>query len=434
MSSIGHVVSLKDKDKDYSGFRFGQDYSVDEAVVMCDRSGYAKFIVRELVEEAIKTGFELVKVDKDEEKLVKSDQIWKFFEKFWHKVIDSFEYQRKTGRSLIVIFQKSKATDPYLKVYSEDLIMDDKLSFSHDEKLEKCGVIDYSLVDGETKDTNYYFPHETNTIDDKPVNKIDAVYYHIEETKERFWLGRSKIEPVWDCLQGLEIIEMGLVLYAIRVGGGLRIIAVPQGLSEDEFDKLKESAKRMDSINGYFLVPEGVDVTIETSSGNVNYQLLKQALIEHLSAYLKVPQARMKGIEPGQREGADTNEQSYFDVLRDIQNQAEKIVKWLIEQFNKPQAWGLVEDQYKIKWNIRNELTEKDQAELDAMKAERVSMLFTSNIISQATAQELLDMPIEEVEPPALMMSGFGNQNQDDNQDGNIETKTETKTKKEDDE
>lgn len=377
MSDIS-VTSAYDDTMDFSAFRYGQVFTYENLREVADRDPYARFLVREIVEEALGAGFDLIDPE-TEEKLEQSDAVWQALEAHWPEYIKANELERTYGRSVLAVFfsdNPNTRSQPFITAFEPKEIDTSKMEYYNDRSLKTIGLKMRTVMNDSA------LSEEIQEIGGKD---IENVLLCRSGTKKDWWKGRSYLEPIWDELFGLRLLRCGATLLGIRVGAGLKIIIEPLNLPPLIRDQLRSGAKKMDSIDGAFFVPEGVDVKLQSTTGTFDYEKLRSILQEAISAYSKIPMARFRGIEPGQLEAGKVNESSYFDVLRKIQRPNVARTKWLISRFDIFHKFNLP-DNFDISWRVRPELTEEEQVSIDFIRTQRLTLLVQNNIITREAA------------------------------------------------
>lgn len=388
MSSAASNISLYDMEKQHSAFRFGQSFTYDNITKRVARDPYAYFVTNIITEEALGAGFDLIDPE-TEELLDINEKVQDIIEPIWHKVIQGIARERAYGYSVFVLFEEGQ--EAYLKTFEPAYVNETETTFSDSEKLLTLQV---RTVDFQGVQKEYNFPED---------GLLDNVFLLLTRPKDHFYNGRSVIEPIWDILVGLEYIRQGATIFAIRVGAGMRFVMLPPNATDTEVIELKEGIKKWDSINGLFLLPKDAEVAIETGKGTVDYELLKNCLLEVLSTYTKVPMARLKGIEPGQIEGAKVNEEALFDVYRTLQRSVKQLTKWLINRLAL--KYNIKLPKYEIQWRVRPEVNIREQTEIDMIQAQ-IDVLYLSNGVKDvAEIRESLGLdPNKVIEPQTIQL------------------------------
>jgi len=424
-------VTTTDQTEDWGTFRFGQSFNDTTVRAMMDRDPYAHFLCFLLPLRALGNGFNLMKVphksriskltdsvkaifkrpkkeekteedtDKDnkpskskEGPLDNNDEIWDVLLKPWEKIVErAAPYERGYGLSDIVIYKNDRTganenDKLFLKVFRSAQIDSSNLEYNKDETIKKISFKEAHPISG----------------DDTPweVKDLKDLYHNIQRQKENWWEGRSYLEPIWDELQSLRAIRMGATLFAVRVGAGLKIIQIPKNTPKSVVAQMKIAARELNSLNGFFLLPdEEAKVTISSGSGMVDYHALKRVCLEAVTAYTGIPMVTLVGIEM-ERQGADFNQESEDDYKREIWRQYEPIAKWLILRYNEYYEWGLTEDSFTLELRLREDISDKDQADTDLVRAQADSTDVNAGILSPDEVREARGIEGKAPERPSM--------------------------------
>ncbi|GAF91993.1 unnamed protein product, partial [marine sediment metagenome] len=261
-------------------------------------------------EMALGGRFDLMQKDNEDEPVDNNEEVWKVIKKDWKTFKKGIKNQRTWGEGFTCIFHSENpnmAKAPFLKVFESDDADDDNFLLYNDGSIKKLHINE------EEHHTGKNILHKFETAKD-----IANVWHNLQETKEHYWEGRSYLEPVWDEIQGIRAIRMGCVLFAIRVGAGLRIIVLPSGTDPDVVAEMKSAAQKWEAFNGFFVIPqEGAEVNIETGQGQIDYEKLKLVLLQSIAAYTNYPIAGFQGLEM-ERQAGEFQEEKVLDVARVI--------------------------------------------------------------------------------------------------------------------
>lgn len=403
-----------DHNRDWSKFRFGQPYSYEGARFISDRDAYGRLITRDLPEEALGPGVDIVDPT-TREPLKNNMEIWEVLERDWEELIKAFEQQRAFEWSILGIFDRDNplakikgknVQAPIMLAFEPSDVDNGNTTFYSDHTLKGTKLRKWSKETANTTDQDWYYVGEVDTPEGKDIIKapIENAYFVSPTYKRKFWEGRSELECLWDLLWGLRAIHMGCTIFAIRKGAGLKIIIMPPDASAEDIEQMKDGAKRLDSFDGFWLAPEGADVKID-ATGQADYNSLKDAILRAISAKLKIPKARLDGIEPGNLEGAKVNEEAMFDVWRRIQRLARPIIKWIIERYNSVYEWfpekeeGVLTE-WDIEFRVRESIDEEKEATILATNVSSYTEAINADLISVTNAQKELGFPEEEVNNP----------------------------------
>ena len=420
--------TIDDPNRDWSLFRIGQTFSYENARFINDRDPYGRLVTRDLPEEALGAGVDIVDPD-TREPLKNNMEIWGILEQDWEELIRAFEIQRWARWSILGIFErdnpKAVIADGTIKapfmiaVEPKDT---EKTSFYNDHSLKGTKLRKWTKEDSTTQGQEWFFVGDVKTDKDEKAAPIENAFFVSPTYKRKFWEGRSEVEGIWDEIWGLRAIHMGCTIFAIRKGSGLKLIIMPEDASKEDIALMKAAGRSLDSIDGYFLLPPGADVKVD-AMGQADYNSLKDCLITALSAKLKIPKARLEGIEPGNLQGAKVNEEAMFDVWRRIQRLARPIVKWMVERYNSVYNWIPEDIDWDIEFRVRESIDEELEANILSTNVTAYIEAINADLISVTNAQIELEFPEEAVDNPKPLIGTIQMSNQpgedDDEQDPN---------------
>jgi hypothetical protein len=410
-------VTTGESDKDYSAVRFGQAFGYENLRFIADRDPYGRLIVSGFVENALGGRFDLYPDNKTDEPVANNDEVWKEIKKVWKTFKKSIKLQRTFGEAFTCIFKsKNPETNgqPFLKTFEIKCVDDPNYELYNDHTIKKL-KIDEERHKADAEGNSHY-PHTFTTTE-----QLKNVWHNIQETKEHQWEGRSYLEPIWDEIQGLRAIRMGCVLFAIRMGPGLRIIILPPGTDPDIISDMKTAAQKWEAFNGFFVVPaaEGAGAHIE-SANHINFEEFKLVCLQGIAAYTNYPIAGFQGLEM-ERQAGDFQEEKVLDVYRVIQNEVEDQLRWLIARFSEYYDWGYdLDSDYIIKWRAKEEISDMAQATLDNLLATNDQIRITSGVKSVQEIRDELGLTGPPPEPRdmfGIKVSGLDKEKEDDEQD-----------------
>lgn len=368
-------ITTGEQEKDWSAVRFGQSIDYETLRFIADRDPYGRLLVSVFVEMALGGGFDLMQAANEDEPVENNEEIWKVIKKQWRNFKKGIKLGRTWGEAFTCIFHSNNPRlkkEPFLKIFEPKHIEEDKFLLFNDGSIAQLHINEEEHLTGKN------IPHKFNTYD-----KTKNVWHNLQETKEHYWEGRPYLEPVWDEIQGIRAIRMGCVLFAIRVGAGLRIIVLPAGTDPDVISDMQDAAQKWEAFNGFFVIPEGeAQVNIETGQGQIDYEKLKLVLLQSIAAYTNYPIAGFQGLEM-ERQAGEFQEEKVLDVCRVIQRDAEDELRWLITRFSEFYNWGYDDkSDYIIKWRGKEEISDYDQATLDQLLATKDQTLIMAGIES----------------------------------------------------
>lgn len=410
-----------DQEKEHSGFRLGQSYSTENVKDKLERDPYLQFLIVDLPEEALGAGFDFVDPVNDEP-LKNNAQIRADFDPYLPLLIKGEEIERAHGYCVNILRESDnpeKKKAPFLRLFAPEDVILESTKYYNDLSIEQIGLREWQPSGSS---------NEITIPDGDKGTELKNLFYDIKRTKNQPYEERPLSEVFWDLIVGLEYIRMGATVFAIRVGAGMRFAMMPPDATKEQVDEVRTGVRQWDSFNGVFVLPKGAEIAIESSSGMVDYDKLKNVLLEAFSTKSKVPMARLKGIEPGQLSGADVNERSLIDVYRKNQRAIKAKVHWLVMRLNEHYSWGLNDDDWKPLWTVREQLNDTDKAALDDKIAETTIKLYSNELLTFKEARERIgeDPNIDPIEPRHI---AFGEQEEEQ-----VEETTEEETEETDNE
>ncbi len=414
-------VTTGDLTKDYSAVRFGQSFDYENLRFIADRDPYGRVIVSGFVEQALGGRFDLMKADAPDEPVDNNDDVWKEIKKVWKEFKKSRKLQRTFGECFTCIFKsKNPQTidEPFLKVFEIKYVDDSSYELYNDHTVKYLKINEERhKADAEG---NSFYPHEFTG------DKLKNVWHNIQETKEHPWEGRSYLEPIWDEIQGLRAIRMGCVLFAIRLGPGLRIIVLPPGTDPSVIEDMKDAAQKWEAFNGFFVVPTEGSAHIE-SANHIDFESFKLVCLQSISAYTNYPIAGFQGLEM-ERQAGEFQDEKVLDVFRVIQSDVEDQLRWLITLFSEYYNWGYDKDSdYIIKWRAKEEISELSQANLDQARATADSTDIMSGVLSpdEIRKNRGIEGPAPEREEQGfgIQVSGLDNKEEDEQENDEDDNK-----------
>ena len=403
-------VTTTDQSKDLSAHRAGQAFTMENCREMADRDPYGEFLAYGLPEKAIGLGFEVMKSEEEDAEVIDDwPEKWKIIEPEWKKIVGpGAGFSRTYGRSVCVIRTSdnpSKQKRPFIRVFEP--IQVEEVLYYNDGDIQSITIKDRDPNTGQDIKLE---------ITDK---EVDAVFEIINKRKSWFWEAQSYFEPIWDELVGLRLIRSGAVLFAVRVGAGLKIVKIPPNTDPATLAQIKTAAQKLDSLNGWFVLPvEEAEIEIETGTGMVDYDALKQALLGSLAAKTGYPKAAFEGIEM-ERQGGDFNEERLLDCERVIQRRYKEIAKWLTIHLSDYHGWGITEESFVMRYVRREVVSERQQEEINGLKATTHSTYVNSGVMSADEVRAILGLKGPAPERPnafGIGVTGLDGKKDDDDQ------------------
>ena len=360
MATIGTGRYLADSaDFREGAFRFGQTISYEKLREHYYRSDTMHFLCYGLIEEAMK-GVEICDIETGEA-LDWNDEFQEYFIQDRPELIRALAMERRDGRALAAFLKKNNKKLIF-RSFTQDFYGVDYNEYGEAERIDAQSRI-------------HLYPSDVSHIFEG--KQLDTAKELIFRRREKVNSGMSYMEPVWDIDIALYFVASHIAYYIAKNGGGIKAFKqtdndnVPvDPLDANAIDDLIEAAANFGGANDIMWIPAGVELITElmTSGGQVRWMEVFDVLLARLSIYTGVPASRLKGLVPGQLEGAEVNEASYFDVLRDLQEQIKPFLKWYVMTI--VEFYGLPTDEFDIGFNVREELSEDDQITRDMKRVD----------------------------------------------------------------
>jgi hypothetical protein len=407
LSTTINVTTQKKRD---DRFRYGIGFDYEKAKYMLYGNAYAAFITDGIFQEALAPGFDVIN-PKDDTEVDWNDEFWDKLEPMWNDFLPIGKYERTYGKALLSVMQNTLDKDELIvRVFEPknyEPYYDKTGKIAYVEATEYIGgtiaeEIKHKLGNKPVKDSNIG-SMPPSTLPNKSNGKqadLDWVHEVIIRTKDKIGEGASYIEPVFDTLYGLQTVSANSVYFAIRVGGGLKVIKIPEAKLGDTayMTRVEDMLKSIDSAMSTITIPivSGLGTEqpdFELKSGDqIDFKTIKDELRADLSAYSKLPREALIGSELGLR-SAETNQGAYFRVLEDIQRQYVPTLLWLVKRFAEKYGWNA--EKIGIQFRKRLEINETEQIGVLEKKAIILEKLLAQNVTFDS-AIELLDL--EELE------------------------------------
>ncbi|MCK5609937.1 hypothetical protein KAR91_49145 [Candidatus Pacearchaeota archaeon] len=259
---------------------------------------------------------------------------------------------------------------------------------------------------------------------------LENVKHVVLRPGEKKYEGISVIEPIFDVgRQRAELLESCAILVN-RIAAGVRTVTIVDTGDKDENATeaatyktgLKDISagddtiilfKSYDPITGNEMKD---DIEIFTGT-DFNFSEKLDMYHKSLSIATGVPKNYWDGIFQGETLGAPAVLRMLYAAMKLICDDWAFIYEQIHEQWAKNNniKWS---DEYRLVWNLKPKLTDAEEANIQMIKTTTVSTQLLNDLITQKTAQELLNLPIEEIEPkPLPTMPGDPDTPTDDDKD-----------------
>ena len=418
--------------EDYGAARVGQSYSdaTIEAVSRRDDVGY--FYTTAIIDMAFKDGFEIQ--DKDGERVDSiSDELDKLN---WLKDIKrGVVFERKYGAVTFALFGKEdlgnlESLKPF-KPANVDFLIDRYGEFTAFRLTEKIGgyyqpLIHYSGAVDEFK----LPPDEDESIGD--AGSLDDLFHIVLRPDEYRHQGISVLEPILDIINSRRVILGSIPIHAARVAAGLRVATIEQRLDSAEdtafMGVVELGISRLEADDMSLILRSGTDPTTGQKWADTfevldsdNYDFLSKLEVCHraLSAATGIPVNYWNGIFQGATVGAPAVLELLYGTFKRIQDSWTFYLEMIIKRWTditEGQTW---KEGYQLVWHLQPRLTEKEEAEIEAIKSTAYASYKNAGIMDNEeirTALEI-DEPEKIIERPAAMRFDIKDQTEQEEDD-----------------
>lgn len=412
MATVGTGRYLSDTNNYREGaFRFGGQITYAHLRQHYYRDDVTYFLCKGLIEESVGKGFAVVDPDTDEvldwdNKLqeIISDR------KMMPELVRGLAMERRDGKALLAFMKNG--TELIFRSFTQDFYGVDYDEFGDIEK-----AIAHSDILNRAQRTTHNFEGE----------QLDSIREIIFRRREKVNSGMSYMEPIWDISIALYFVASHIAYHVARAGAGIKAVeqetddSIPvDPLDDDAIDDLIEKLANFGSANDVLFLPPGVKLNegLLNSAGQVRWAEIFDILLARISIYSGAPQSRLKGLVPGQLEGAEVNEESYFDVLRDIQELVKPVIRWFVRKIVEFYELA-TEPKFDIQFNVREEMSEIDKLDLDMKQLELVEKYVSVGFTLEAALKrvgieyEQSDLEEQEAEQDDELSTNFMENGQD---------------------
>jgi len=381
------VVTVSQK-KNVANYRFGQQFDFEKIRFMWRRTPYAHRLVVDVVNDAIGKGFNVKYADGDV--VEKNEQIRMKLKEHWKNIKKVIFYQRAYGGGLGKYYKKKTseiymAFDEYFASYDK---FGDATKFSVMYKIGGTTPTFESkdIIDGELKDVFELIVDEGGRIGD----------------------GISILEPVWDTLFSLMMLDENGTYFAIRYGAGIRYLKIPQAKLGDRvyMGKLMAMMNGAIGVNGLFTLPystiggvkEEIEISTETPI-QISFLDLRDLLLGSLSAQTGIPREVFLGSQTGLR-SSEKNEDRYFDYLQNIQDMYREYFEWHVYRLNKKYKWFPEGKMIELDYDKREVLSDDEALELFSKQCDII--VKAGFRVPKGKLEEMIGFTVEEKQEEIL--------------------------------
>jgi SPP1 gp7 family putative phage head morphogenesis protein len=161
--------------------------------------------------------------------------------------------------------------------------------------------------------------------------------------------------------------SLGEALY--QNASPLRELELPEDAEDDEFDEAEKNFTDI-SARDTFVSPSGYKIHVHDTGKALNPQPTIDYTMDTIGGSARIPRAILLGAQAGAISGSETNIKDYFKGITTIQkNFIDPLLMGFYRQQQKFKI--LVDGDFELEWNPVWEMTEKEDAEIDLMKARK---------------------------------------------------------------
>jgi len=345
-------------------FKFGQLFTLRNMRYTYHRNGFANFLCKGLVDDAVGNGFKCTKPGTDEE-MHWNKKLQEKLEKDYSEIKLPLYWQRRDSKSLMA-FMVDKEDD---SKFIPRAFAVDQYRPKYNEFGDLVSAVAKSKIKGYPTIQDHNFSEEDI--------KADTVREIIFERRDQVNEGLSELEAPWDVLYAIYMLVSHSAYFVARAGGGQKKITVPETAINDTgtsvIDDLVESAAHYGAAHDVIVVPktlagQEVEFEVVTVNDSMKWMEIFDIYTFVLATITGIPQSTWKGLVPGQLAGAKVNEESYQDVLRDLQAKFNTYFKWVVRQYLKFYKWGSLETEFDISFIPRKPMSEDEEIALTGKK------------------------------------------------------------------
>lgn len=370
--------------RNFATFRFGQNIGYADITEDTRRIALLNLLGYILPKKAFKDGFE-IRNKKGEEKDKRVDDLSDAIDELeWLPELTRIaQIETNYGACTAVIFRDNGSE---LKGFAPDSV---ELELNEDENSEDIGeIIGVKVTEkiGGVKVTEVKRP-----ITGEDMDNVQHIVLRPSEIRYR---GIPKIEAPWDIAHAHNVTLESAMVNNVRRGYGIKKATI---VDRDDPSKnalavsrMEEGLQDLESGDTSIVLFTGVDsagnvwkeeVDIDSGKGDYNYTEKLDMYHKVFSSLTGIPKNYLDGIYAGETLAGDTIERqlnsSFDDIRREYTPVFEKILKrWC--KINK-KDW---KDGYYLHWILENYLTEREEAEIEDIKANTDATLKTSGIES----------------------------------------------------
>lgn len=399
-AKLNTIVNIRDT---RGGFRIGQSYDVGSVEAATRRNDVLYFWSTLIVEKAMRDGYVIHNKDAEQPD---------WFKEFWNlnwidNIIRGVVYERKYGATTFTLFDEGSLI-PF-KPDNVEFKIDRYGDFTAFRLKEEVGGYQLPIYHYAGDIDEFQIPEDDVEHD---VGELEDIFHEVLRPSDKKYEGISVVEPIWDLVQIRDICLQCMGINTARVASGIRkaTVEVRDDQTEDdtvvalmELGLSRLEADDMSITLRSGTTPEGHkwEDKLEVDTGGSQYNYAEKIEICHkgLSIATGIPKNWFDGIFYGSLYASDSILQMLQTSLKTIQDQWSNRIEKMIQRWCEisGKVW---QDDYKLVWNLKPKLTEKEEAELELIKAQTQATLKNSGIIDVEDARENLNLKSKEIEQP----------------------------------
>jgi phage-related protein (TIGR01555 family) len=387
---LSGLASAKDKNK-YTHSVMGLVLPDEELESIFADDGLGARIIKLLPDDMFREGWDYDFPDMEEKKAKETADVYKDVLKTIDavsKIKEGFYWSRLYGGAVILIGAldgqpvdaplkpERMRSFEYLRIIDRSDIAFSNIKFQLDPERPRYGMPEFYPISFETPfgGTEVRFVHYSRVIE-LHGSKIPSGATRDLSREQRYW-GLSVLQNVDEYLKivGTSIGSIGHLLHEFSVGK-YKFTNLSNILDQEDGEELiKKRMEIMDLMRSVFHT-EYFDKDDDFIRENVNFTGIPEVLYNIfmlVSSCTGYPITRLFGVSPaGLNSTGEGDMRNYYDMVRSAQvSDAEPIIARLVEIISEWQG----KDEPYIKWRPLQQLTEKEQAEVEKLKADTESV------------------------------------------------------------
>lgn len=380
-------INVKTQERALYNYRYKKNFNEVDIDVEVQRNPYANFLTFGLAEEAIGKGWEIT-VKGSNEIHPLDTLLQEKMDRIINDIVHAIGLRRAYGHTLVTLLT-DEMNEPQVRGFKPADYQIETNSF---------GTVMSAEAREEVKGWDNPI---TYTWTGTQIENVKHVLYKLGRQRNK---GESLLAPIWDDIVSLSLLNEHTSVFVIRNGAGRLVVSMPEDkLRDTEFmAKFKEALGQSNSLNTILFLPfndKEMIPKVDNVAEGQGFEVLnlRDLYLQTVSMYSGIPMVRLKGIEPGQLEGAEKNELRYFDVLQTIQQENMDVILWITKRVLKQYAG--YDGEVGIRYKVREELTDQGRLDSTIKKMDMLMKIMADSErlqISLEEAKKLLEIDYKE--------------------------------------